>query len=535
MDRLSTVSRLPADEAAARHDDRPSRGAVMPTLVVGTWARGPRVRWRYAVGSAVVLGLLAHALVATLRHPPVTTPVSHSHASNSFILAFNWVFCGKYSSWSPRYAPGLAGLLETRPTLDQPIASIPEVLAGSLETYCGSVSTPFIHAENSMMLLDAAFMFAAPNGTIRDLDRAMRWLQWLMIVPFVAVALRGGASLLLGFGIWFAGALTISLLNDAISCSAYGFLAPATAALAGIVAAANDRIARGRAGSAIVAGLAVGLAAAFVINLRTSYIPLVGASLAIGALCAMRGLGREALARAPLLLGGCVVAWAGFHLALIAPIHAAGASNHASTEHHFFHPLVLGLANPPNDLAREEGIEWADETGLTLAVRADPGLAGVDSLWSVPMPRYEAALRAYYVGLWRHRTRDMLNVYWLKWVASTEQLFSFIAENLPEPLRAIGIAAGTVLRNGVGFSLGFLLVGTFAVARCREATMAATTLVAITCAFLVLLGLESAIILSGFYLSHQSALLFFTLTAALAVVQACVHGLVAVARRVRGE
>jgi len=375
-------------------------------LSVGT--RETAVSWRSVIAWAIVLGLAAHVTVRAGRPEPRTVPLAHSHTSISLVLAMNWAFCGKYSTWSQRHAPSLANLLEAEEFLDLPLSDLPARAAGSVAAYCRTLDTGYVNAENSLMLVEGVYLQAFPDVTIRGLDRAMRRLQWILVLPFVAVALRGGASLALAFGLWCAALLTNSLLNDAISCSSYGFLGPALLLVVAIVGAANDVVARRRAPTCVAVGSIVGFVFGFVGNLRTSYLPIVLAALAVASLCLAARLGRAAGPRGLASILGIALGWWIFHLAFIAPLGQSPASQSSSAEHHFYHPLVLGLANPPNRLAEEERITWNDGAGLGLAARADPSLAGAASHWSVPMATYEAALRKYYLQLWRQRPRDML-------------------------------------------------------------------------------------------------------------------------------
>jgi len=506
-----------------------------PTKIVSAVDRSAVVSWRSAIAWAVVLGLAAHLALFAIRSDPKTTPVVHSHTNVSLILAMNWVICGKYSFWSPNHGPTLSTLLETESTLDTQIAALPAMVAGSGEAYCESLSTGYVNAENSLMLLDAVYLRIFPGGTIRGLDVDLRRLQALLVLPFVVVALRGGGSLALAFGLWVASLLTISLMNDAISCSSYGFLGPGLLLLASAVAAANDEVSRRRAPAAIVAGLLVGSSCGFVGNLRTSYLPIIVAILATAAACMLRRLGRAATTRLLALACGIALGWWSFHLEFISPLAGLATSSYSSPEHHFFHPLVLGLANPPNRLASEEGISWNDGAGLALAVRADPSLAGVNSLWSIPVATYEAALRKYYLQLWRQRPRDMLELYWLKWMSSTREVFTFIASNVPEPFRLLSSGVRPILGIGVTFTAVFLVIGLVAVMCSRSWNLAASTLVATACACLLLLGFESTAILSGFYLSHQSALLLLILMAELAGLQVGIDVVAALSRRIAGR
>ncbi|MBM4244704.1 MAG: hypothetical protein FJ148_12940 [Deltaproteobacteria bacterium] len=114
-------------------------------------------------------------------------------------------------------------------------------------------------------------------------------------------------------------------------------------------------------------------------------------------------------------------------------------------------------------------------------------------------------------------------------------MFPFIAADLPQPFRVLSAAARPVLGNGVIFSAVLVAIGAAAVRRSRSSSLAATTVIAGACACLLLLGFESTAILSGFYLSHQSALLLFVLMAELAAVQVGGDLVAAGSRRITGR
>ncbi|MCH7642646.1 MAG: hypothetical protein IIC30_05135, partial [Chloroflexi bacterium] len=74
------------------------------------------------------------------------------------------------------------------------------------------------------------------------------------------------------------------------------------------------------------------------------------------------------------------------------------------TGHPIAHALVLGLAVPDSELARDEGIKWLDSVGFEIGERYRPG--STDSFAD-----YEDAMFDYYFDLWRDRPGDMLRTY----------------------------------------------------------------------------------------------------------------------------
>ncbi len=176
--------------------------------------------------------------------------------------------------------------------------------------------------------------------------------------------------------------------------------------------------------------------------------------------------------------------------------------------HPFMHPIVLSLAAPMNDLAKKEGIKWDDYTGLKLAKRINPK---VDTLYS---PEYNQALTQYYQRLWQTHRQEMFKIY--------EHKFSFITQNTINSIinkikPQFGKIAPKVWFMPWQLLMGFTLYGVMAVLifyflfqKVNGNRDRVFLLLAITCLALLNL-LESSIIMSSFYLSFQTVLVFFML------------------------
>lgn len=177
--------------------------------------------------------------------------------------------------------------------------------------------------------------------------------------------------------------------------------------------------------------------------------------------------------------------------------------------HPFMHPIVLSLSAPANDLAKKEGIKWDDYTGLKLAKRINPK---VEVLYS---PEYNAALTQYYKKLWQTHRQEMLMLYQHKFSFITQNtIHSIISKIEPQfgkiapkiwfwPWRFfVGLTLHIVMAAG---ALYFLLKKPNT---CRDRIF--VFLAVLSLALLNLL--ESSIIMSSFYLSFQTVLVFFMLT-----------------------
>jgi hypothetical protein len=159
----------------------------------------------------------------------------------------------------------------------------------------------------------------------------------------------------------------------------------------------------------LLVAFVLGLWVAFAGNLRTSLYPPAAAIgvLFVGGVVydlARRGLPRRRLvvtaggALATLLAGALA-----FDLAYIAPQRASeGYSYHVA-----FHPIVIGLAVPPNALATREHLEWLDGAALEAARKVNPDVPYLG-------PGYDRALSTYYFRLWRQYPLEMAHIYWQK-------------------------------------------------------------------------------------------------------------------------
>ena len=107
-----------------------------------------------------------------------------------------------------------------------------------------------------------------------------------------------------------------------------------------------------------------------------------------------------------------------FQAAFIAPLKHDKFVRHY---HMIAHPLVLGLANPPNALAEREGISWTDRAGVMIARRIDPDI-GDDTMGE----RYEQALYTYFAKLWIYYPSEMLVIYKTKFVETTTAAYAFL-------------------------------------------------------------------------------------------------------------
>lgn len=449
----------------------------------------------------VVLPFLAPALTRDLDL------LDNQHASASVEIAVNRAVFGAASHVGA--APSITSSLLDPGLRSRPLREWHEALAGSKEEYRRGLRPLMIDQGAFLYLLEAGLRLR-PGATLPDL---IGWIAFLQVVSLALAALallRAGVSPALAAAA-FALALSVcALVNRSFGHTHYALLLPFTLLLTALVTFAyvhlRSRFGWGRA--ALVFG-GIGLFGGMLFNVRTSYGPLI---LALGALLLTRVAAflppapDRPRARKLLVLsslaGAFLAGLVAFDLVAIRPLRRLSPVDMPS-HHVLWHPVVLAIALPPNDLARREGIEWLDAKGLELARRVDPG--------AELGPRYEPALRGYYFGLWKRHPGEMLGVYWKKAGVAGASACAFAESRLlPSKeaarrwLGALAIPLG-LLPSGLWlFALSaLLLAGAVALLKLRPPWIAPFPLAALA-SIAVLLYLESALIFPDFNVTYHA-------------------------------
>jgi hypothetical protein len=149
--------------------------------------------------------------------------------------------------------------------------------------------------------------------------------------------------------------------------------------------------------------------------MRSSHLPLYTLFFFIYVWVLVRREPRPSLSFSLATLACFAVGYASFGWMLIRPLIPDGPHTNR-TYHVVAHPLVLGLALPPSDLSRREGIVWNDDAGLALARRMIPEATYLG-------PDYERALFRYYRSLWRKYPGEMIRIYWSKLAMAGRGMF----------------------------------------------------------------------------------------------------------------
>lgn len=482
--------------------------ALVRALVSRTFVAKPTPRhqpsWRLALLMTVILvGMAAGISSFVFRAEPKPWSNDDSHRRDSIHMALNWIVCGSYSSLEK--TGGLDALLFGGARFDTPLRSLPAMVAGNDQAYCDRSIGVARNNENSLMMTMAALMWARPSLTLHQLSLAMHAVRVFALGLVVLAFLRSGASWVFGMS-WATGALVIlAAVERHRFDSVYPFLAPvAFGGIALAVLLVDIRGTRSRV-RWFVASAVFGLLIAYAANFRSSYLPLLAAVVAIAAFTVAPGAMKKWQVLL-LMLVGFAAGYQSFQRTFIKPIDDLPLSRNF-TYHVVFHPLVLSLALPPNDLAEREGIAWDDKVGYDIASRVHPGVEPLSA-------DYERALSDYYFGLWRSEPLSMVSIYWHKWGLALTDIPTYSSEPFQHRLFRLVLWPVRRISHGAVFSLGFSLLVAGAWLNRRKWTAAAVTAVAGVGAIGILLSLETTVILTYFYATHgaSQALALYTLS-----------------------
>ena len=431
-----------------------------------------------------------------------------SHATAAFSEAVNEVWCGKRSLVSDGHQ--IASRLVRQPSLmSTPVTTLLEQEAGSVKAYCDSVTTTFVNNENAIGTLDAVVLkLGGPSVTPVTVGRTLLGLRLAILLAFSGTVLLAGGSVVMCAAVFEIGrALCVLTMPWPFSVYSFIFIGPLLSIMLYTLLLVRDSR-RVRWDQWILLA-AVGLAAAFGANLRTSHFPAYVALFGLFLWLWRPATWAGAAAAVVLVCAGYLAGHWVFVTRRQPPVTAYNASYHVVA-----HPLVLSLAFPDNALARREGIEWQDYVGLTLAKRVDPSSIYLG-------PNYERALFRYYWSLWREHPRAMAGLYLWKLDEAGRGLNEAIVANTAPIWRSVEL--WLLLNDGFLrlWAMIALLIGSVLAYRRWRYVLAAVfgmlTLVAL------LLHIEMAIIRPDFVVSYHGFTLFYAATLGLVAVQVVVN------------
>jgi hypothetical protein len=417
----------------------------LSVLAVLAWPifRIPGVGWRR---HAIALVLAAAATTFVVAKYGVLTPVQMSaltpdgHATLSLEHAVALTLCGKLGLAGPKFPQsGLFALGQSAPA--RPLSQIVVDEYGSIPQYCEHARPTNLNNENTLFYIDALLLFLPGDDTLQSLATKMAALRCGMLVVSLYLLAYWGLGILplLLIGIVAGRLLAVTQATHVLSMYPTMTIVPlfVAATLSGFATILRARGARLVALWAIAFGVMIGV----VYNLRTPYGWVATAQLLV--VSAALFLVRPPATRTGAKLGATLAGAAGGFLlvqaTLIWPLQRTAPPGFNYAYHAIWHPIVLGLSNPPNSFAEGRGIRWEDAVGEQLARRVDPAATYLG-------PTYEAALRRYYFGLWKDHPVEMIRLHHDKLMAIGKRTMLLFGDLFNWP--RLGELALRVIRNG---------------------------------------------------------------------------------------
>ena len=456
--------------------------------------------------------LIVAGAVTRYAREPVVMPAD-AHAALTLDLAANAAFCGTTGHLS--HVSGPTRVVSLRPQLiDLPLRDVLTHEFGSIEKYCATLNTAYIHNENGVLLLERFALALRPDASAAWLGRTLSAVRLLIVLLCGLVFLWSGASIALVAA--FVVVADVVLNRVGMAFSLYPFLTVLPTVATAFYAGVLRLVPEWRPSRIAVAGLAAGLLTAAGVNVRSSYLPILVALFAAWLAAVLFKHDARVAPRSRLVgsaLATFAVAFIGYHLTVIRPLlPPPGATSQNSSYHSIAHALLLGVATPVNPFAERLGIEWNDDIGATLAHQIDPSVSYLG-------PGYERALFTFYFRLWRQYPADMLALYEFK-VRWTGRDILLAIDRLPLPLRLREDRVrrlNAVMNGYILFAIAAtsLLLSAWQFVRTRSSW--AFAIVGLSTAAVLIL-MESTIIMPTFVgMYHSYLLVFFTLAPVLAL------------------
>jgi hypothetical protein len=294
--------------------------------------------------------------------------------------------------------------------------------AGSIAEYCKLNGTRMALPEASMVMVESALLSLRDRITVSGIAWALTWIAVAEIAVFTWALLKLRWPMLFAGSCAAAALYITALLGTSAMFSQYRLMLPTMLLGIGIGALCVGTNLHRRLFGLLVVAFVMGVWVAFAGNLRTSLYPPAAAIGVLFLAAVAYDLARSALPRRRVvaMMGGTLAAVLtgvmAFDLAYIAPQRAGeGYSYHVA-----FHPIVIGLAVPPNALAAREHLEWLDDAGAVAARKVD---ARVEYLGA----GYDRALSTYYFRLWRQFPFEMAGIYREKFALARQSAEKLLA------------------------------------------------------------------------------------------------------------
>ena len=484
--------------------------------------------------TALLLSLTIGAAAIWLLSPlarGLDSAVIGQTASRYFEIAVNRSYCGRYP-----YVTSTVGNDKPKINLSElhiadvgaiPIRRMIEQ-AGSPRGYCQTSGGYIPVNEVSMALVESALLSAAPGLTLRQLGQTLPALSAIALLLFAFFLLKLRYSIVFAFSTLLSSLYITILLGGSALYSQYPLILPAT--LAGISLAGLCLVYRVhlRTSWYLCSCFILGLWCGFLGNLRTSHYQegvFVGVLLIGFAAVDMLRVTSKSKRKTAVLACMAFTAFAAgvltFDALFISPLRAVPTPGIYSY-HVLAHPLVLGLATPPNELAKREGIAWDDPAGVVAARKVDPTVTYLG-------PGYERALFTYYLRLWSSHPLEMLGIYFSKLSSTRESIQKFLLSTQANifwthkdgrwlELAALPATLGAALIGVLGLFGVLFVIGCIRPAALQVDLQRGFCLAAVFGAGIIAF-VESAAVLSEVVLWYSTVLVFSFIIAGLFVFQ----------------
>jgi hypothetical protein len=493
---------------------------------------------RRSTAAALALTALIGVAVLPLLRPVVRsldTAAVGDTSGWSLEMAVNRTWCGRYPYLTSTISENAARIdlmhLSVRNAGTTAIRNLIISGAGSLADYCRMEGQRAPFHEASMILVESALLTTRRLISLPGLAYGLAGLAHAGFLTFAFVLLKLRWPAVFVAGVVAAAMYMTALLGGNALYSPYPLILPTLLVGIGIGGLCLGYKIHRWPALFLTAAFVLGVWTGFLGNLRTSCYPaaalitclFIGVAAVDWREVARPSTGTLAAATCAAVLAA-VAGVATFDRLFIAPIRAVDAPGHYSY-HVVMHPLVLGLATLPNELATREHLKWDDTSGVEAAQRIDPSVTYLG-------PGYERALFAYYVQLWRRNPAAMAGIYFRKLTDTRRKAEEFLKSydsGLFWPRkdgRWLAAAAWPALRIASVAGMTGLFGGLMAVGYFRPAGLAmdrARGFCVMAIAVSGFLGfVESAVVLSGVVLWYSSLYLFALVFAGLFVYQGAV-------------
>jgi hypothetical protein len=488
-------------------------------FVAWLFFRSERTDWRgHCVAAmlasvAVIVGVVHFDLVGQARM--ANLPLGDHHARTSLDQALVFTTCGKYGYVSPLYHQ-----TELFPRLHflgsefvPPNARYSDVFIarhGSLARFCEQSVERKLNSENSSFLMLSALLAFPPDDTPATLSVKTTTVRCALLFATLYLASLFGMGIAPLIAIALAACRVIEIGQTQHLLSIYPtmpLLLGLTGAMATIACVQLDKLS---GVLQLALGVGFGLILAFIFNFRTSY-GMASIGQFVIAIVVHKFWTSTAALSYVRLTSGLVAGFLAFQVSVIWPLERDyKGTNYAN--HPIWHPIVLGLGNPPSPLSDREGIRWSDDVGRILARRIDPDVRYLS-------PGYDRALRSYYLRLWQNHPQEMLAIYKTKLILLGDVLGRLVSRIFDQ--EGVSAVFAKLFSNGIAWiavvsvcGLFFLFTYPF-----KNALSLWGVMLALATLFV---SLEQALIVTLFNIAYQGALVvcFVALLATIASILA---------------